>query len=109
MAVALREKTLKLTPPGTIVAPSGELPPGVTMGRMSMWAIRIYLSEAPMPSPIRSTPNVGIPRSWSTPARGHAAGFRVAFLHRLDLDPDCPVRAWPAPAQPLREKGPRAI
>ena len=32
MAVALREKTLKLTPPLTIVAPSGELRPGVTVG-----------------------------------------------------------------------------
>src|SRR4029453_3613165 len=34
MAVALREKTLKLAPPSRIVAPSGELRPGFTVGRI---------------------------------------------------------------------------
>jgi len=36
IAAALRENTLKLTPPLTIVVPSGELRPGVTV-----WCIAV--------------------------------------------------------------------
>jgi hypothetical protein len=39
MAVAWREKTLKLTPPFTIVAPSGELLPGLTVAGIAVRAI----------------------------------------------------------------------
>src|SRR5208282_6466438 len=49
IAAALREKTLKLTQPLTIVAPSGELCPGVKVGGIAVWAIWICLNEVPTP------------------------------------------------------------
>ena len=47
--MALREKTLKLTPPSTIVAPNGELRPGVTIGCIRDRRLAWLFVQTPIP------------------------------------------------------------